>query len=183
MTILFHMEKDPCYFLSNFYPYKAKDPLFSLNIDGMTFSTTEHLYHYIKVQILNPSATTEYAEIIRNINTPSKAKYLGHQKTSIQYPWMKPLRESVLKYKDVIRYSDEEWITHRDTVMLDITIEKFRQNPHLYKMLQNTKPHALGENTKDYWGIYGGNALGRTLEKVRDMDISLYEPLTLKKYF
>lgn len=65
--------------LSNFYHHE-------MTIDGIKWPTVEHYYQASKY--CETKVNKEYAEIIRNINTPYKAFLLGGKRIQHRFPWL-----------------------------------------------------------------------------------------------
>jgi len=137
--ILFY-EKGQFFEFSNFY----KAPIV---IDGLEYNTVEHYFQSRKF-----SDNKEYSEIIRNVNTPGKAKVLGSQKTSFNYKWAQELKAIIKKYEAKL---DPNWDSIKDEVMLRALRAKFTQNSHCRELLLSTGDSYIVENSGSrdgYWG-------------------------------
>lgn len=158
-------EKGPYFEFSNFYPVKVK-------MGGLSYPTSEHAYQAAK--FLGPKATPrhrEYAEVIRLINTPGKAKILATQKCVGGYKWKTDLNPAIIEYSDLKLRSD--WEEVKNDVMRKIVRAKFSRNSKLRVLLLSTGNALIQENSpRDYyWGIgadgSGSNWLGLILMEVR----------------
>ena len=165
-AIKFHKPKEPYYEFSNFFAAKFE-------LDGKTWPTTENYFQAAKFD------NEEYKEIIRKVNTPAKAFYMGGQKIRTLYDkWMVDpvndrslVNDMITKYKHVKIRPD--WNVIRDKVMEKCLLAKFSQNESLKALLLSTKNAEIIENSpRDaYWGVgkdgKGGNMLGKSLMKIR----------------
>lgn len=165
--ILFHLNDDPCYFLSNFYPWVKFSTFRSLDIEfeNQKWPSSEHIYQALKFKG-ETKEEKEWREIIRKAPTPTISKYLGHQWTHERYGWQKKYADLVRKYRPLVRTIDNFESSLFDIMFIAVKA-KFA-SPELKKLLLDTYPEKLGENTKDKWGYFGDNWLGITLEKVRE---------------
>jgi DNA-directed RNA polymerase II subunit RPB2 len=113
-----------------------------------TWPTVEHYYQAMKFP-----ADPEWQEAIRQATTPARAKKMG---LSAEHP----LRG--------------DWDQVKERVMKAALLAKFRQNPALLAMLQQTGTRELVEAAPgdSYWGSgtrgKGLNRMGRLLMEVRD---------------
>jgi predicted NAD-dependent protein-ADP-ribosyltransferase YbiA (DUF1768 family) len=82
-------------FLSNFS--KLPKPII---YKFKSYSTSEHLYQAKKYLDQPESAAQEYAEQIRLLTTPFKAKILGNMWTFVTHHWQNETKKLVLKYKE-----------------------------------------------------------------------------------
>jgi predicted NAD-dependent protein-ADP-ribosyltransferase YbiA (DUF1768 family) len=89
---------------SNFW--KTKKPIIWKN---KYYPTSEHIFQAEKF-INEDTQSLEYAELIRNINTPNMAFILGSQKIKGGYPWRIKLNKIIKKYKDVKIKQDWEYV-------------------------------------------------------------------------
>lgn len=172
MTLLFSTDDHEYYFLSNFYPYPLKSstkkwkPL-PILYDGTTWPTSEHLYQALKFRN-ETDDEKQWREIIRTSNTPTIAKYLGHQFTIRRYSWQKKYFELVQHYQPLVRHAIN--LNNKEDkarIMLETCRAKFKSCPDLAAKLKATGDLALAENTTDDWGIGGANLLGKVLMQVR----------------
>lgn len=132
-------------FLSNFYNCK-------IWYDGILYHSSEAAFQAQKTLDINERK--KFSTL-----SPSQAKALGRK----------------IKLR-------EDWETIKDKTMENILIHKFRQHDDLRKKLVDTYPSPLIEGNTwgdKYWGLdiltgEGENHLGKILEKVRDMYISMY---------
>lgn len=115
-----------------------------IEYEGLLYPTVEHAYQAAK------SDSVAERMFIAKAETPGKAKKIGKMLT------LRP-----------------DWETVKDTVMLTLLTEKFKQ-PDLAQRLLNTGESLLveGNNWGDtYWGVCEGdglNRLGELLMVVRD---------------
>lgn len=124
-------------FLSNFYPA-------SVWFDWKEYPTVEHAYQAAK------TLNHEMREVIRNLSTPAKAKYVGRRE---------PLRP--------------DWEQMKLWLMEELVLMKF-EDPVLRSLLKATGDQELVEGNHwgdRFWGVcvgVGENHLGKILMKVRD---------------
>ena len=155
--------------LSNFYI--CDQPLV---FDGKPFATSEHLYHYLKYCYPGaPTASLEYAEYIRTINTPYKAKLLAKQSTPRRYEWQQALSDIIATYRRRGVSARGDWDSiKRDCMLLCLRI-KFQTDRQCRRVLLSTGNATLIEaSSRDYYwgeGIDGNglNMLGTLLVQVR----------------
>lgn len=173
-TILFYYHEQDNYVLSNFYPHIPGKKLKSLNIiyEGLSFPTSEHLYHALKFK-WETKAELEWLEHIRTSSTPGISKHLGHQFTTKRYKWQQDATALVNKYKNVVRTAgdikDNEF---RPDIMRISLQAKFDTNKEFREALISTYPHKLCEDTDTDWGHQKG-WLGTIMEEIRDKYIDL----------
>lgn len=112
---------------------------------GETYPTVEHAYQAAKFD----DHTTR--ELCRNAPTPGTAKRIGRT--------------------HVLRYS---WHAERETIMLNLVMQKFDRHPELKMLLAATKNAQLIEGNRwndRFWGECplgtGENKLGKILMQVR----------------
>lgn len=131
------------------------------DVDGVQYNCNEQYIMASKALIFKDSEA--YKKIMRE-SRPYNIKQLGRQ---------------------VKKFTDKEWLIHRDHILYSGLFAKFSQNDDLYKLLKNTKKRVLVE-ASPYDKIYGvglgednpkildesnwlgQNLLGYTLMKVRD---------------
>ncbi len=166
--LLFHTEKShpDTYFLSNFYPEKSGESAINVWYHGQSWPTSEHLYHALKFECLTET-DKQWREIIRTARTPYQAKYLGQQRTDVQYPWMQALREKVLQYKPYVKFAGDIKGPARLQWMMTAVQAKFWCNMDLAERLMATGVTWLAEDSTDDWGWRGQNYLGNILMAVR----------------
>ena len=131
--------KDGFDFLSNFYPAHVA-------LDNVRYDTVEHAFQAAK--------TLDKAQrrLIRNADTPGKAKRLGRKVT---------LRD--------------DWEAVKIEIMEDLVRQKFTRHPDLRKLLLDTGDAEIeeGNTWRDtFWGVSlrtgkGRNELGKILMRVR----------------
>ncbi len=113
---------------------------------GFKCQTNEHAFQLAK------SIIHEEQVLVAACTTPGRAKRAG-RKVSLRPDW-----------EDV-----------KDSVMMEVTILKFINNPVLRQQLLDTGDQRLVETNKwgdIYWGVSGGfgrNQLGKILMRVREM--------------
>jgi hypothetical protein len=141
-----------------------------ITIAGKQYLTVEHYYQSEKY-------SNAYSEIIRCASTPNKARVLARQEIRGGYAWRAELNEMIRLNQakgftlDTMKADWENGV--KDSVMYTGLQAKFRQHPHLAKMLLNTKDKIIVENSpRDwYWGCgkdgKGKNMLGIALMKLR----------------
>ncbi len=167
------------YFLSNFYPYPLEGTSkkwTKLKIEypegsGKYWPTSEHLYQALKFN-WNTPLEKEWRELIRKSNTPTIAKYLGHQSTHTRYGWQAKYRTFVNEYKDRITYRGKLDNPCFKLEIMHITLTAKFKIPELRKQLLETGNKELFEWSKDeFWGQKAGdtgqNNLGKLLMQVR----------------
>lgn len=169
--IQFHDAAKPWGQLSNFY--RLNDVLWYA---GRPFSTSEHLYQFMK--FFHPGATAdeiEYADIIRQADTPYKAKILASQRCSSRWKWMLPLNKIITEYKNRRVSPRPDWDAVRIPIMREILIMKFRVDTECREILWKTEHAPIAEHTTTdtFWADGGGNGrgqnmLGRLLVEVRE---------------
>jgi len=138
MDIRFYIANQPFGWMSNF-------ALYSVEMDGQIWSTSEHYYQAQK--------TTDFVlqEEIRQTPCPGDSKRLGAKL---------PIRP--------------DWNEVKDDVMRRVVKAKFEQHPDLKEMLLGTGDAVLIEHTENdrYWGDGGNgkgkNMLGKILMEVRE---------------
>jgi ribA/ribD-fused uncharacterized protein len=171
--IEFYDPKDKNYgYLSNFYGKRINDS-FKLVIDKKKWPSVEHYFQAQKFK--GDSVSEKYAELIREQDTPMKAKVLASQKTDKSfYPWENELIEQYVKpYLEKGVKLRDDWNEVREDVMKRAVLEKFKQNEDLRTKLLSTEDAELIEaSPKDsFWGIgknkKGQNKLGKILQEVR----------------
>lgn len=117
-----------------------------IDLGGYVYPTAEHAFQSMK------TLDVEWAARIRNAYSPGRAKAMGR---------MCPIRN--------------DWFYIRDSKMLMVVYEKFKQNFKERDLLLNTGSADIYEgNTWGdvYWGVVNGvgeNKLGKILMQVRSM--------------
>jgi ribA/ribD-fused uncharacterized protein len=173
--ILFYQSGQPYYEFSNFYSGSKSNPL-KLTIEGKKWLSTEQYFQAQKFK-----KYPEYYEIIRQADTPAKAKVLGTQSKKNRFAgrWKlsktdnRKLFDLIDEFEQKGVKIDPEWNEIRDKVMEKAIYEKFIQNEDLKDLLISTQDLPIKEAspTDFYWGIgrngQGENKLGQILEKVR----------------
>ncbi len=167
--IKFYAKKTSYYEFSNYYSPKG-----GIIIDGKSYPTSEHYFQSQKfIYPKAPETTLEYADIVASVNTPNKSRILALQKIGGGYKWRTALNPIIQQSLDDGVKIDKEWDDRRNNVMRRAVYAKFSQNPTLKKLLIDTFPAKIIEDSpRDYyWGIgnsdTGKNMLGRILEEVR----------------
>lgn len=139
MTIRFYSKSETHREFSNFAP-------FPVELDGLTWPSTEHYYQAQKF------SDADLREQIRKAAQPVIAKSLAD------------------KYKDRIR---ADWDAVKDDVMYRAVKAKFQTHRKLRQLLLDTGDEDIAEcaPTDYYWGVgkdgTGQNRLGRMLERIR----------------
>lgn len=145
----------------NFYPCKFKH-------DGKTYKTSEHLYQALKFKNETP-AEKEWQEIIRNANTPTIARYLGHQMTHQRWAWQKKYRDLVVQYKTKVRLIENMDSKRVDLMRITLNAKFTEPNNQAFRqLLKETGNKVIGENCRCFWGYYGENNLGKLLMEIRE---------------
>lgn len=141
VPIYFYRVGDPYGCFSNFAPYP-------IELDGKKWLTTEHYFQAQKFILTAP----EYAEKIRQANSPMKAATLGRSRKV-------PIRS--------------DWEEVKVAIMEKAVRRKFESYPELQHILLSTGDEEIIEKTNvdHFWGIgssgTGKNMLGRILMKLR----------------
>jgi len=161
----------PTEYPGNFFSNYSKHPII---YGGINYPTSEHLFQAMK--FMGPNATNddkEYAEIIRNQNTPNKAKRLAGQKgVGGGRPWQRELNAIVQKYKTRAKLRPD-WERIKDNLMYEIVKMKTQAHPEVKNELVKTGNKLIVENSQydSYWGIgsdgKGRNQLGKTWMRLR----------------
>jgi ribA/ribD-fused uncharacterized protein len=164
--------------------YDAKKPYFEFSnyamgypivVEGIVWPSTEHYYQARKfIYDGNSELDREYAELIRNQNTPNKARILANMDAGKQnFAWAKELRILIAKYKDRVR-KRYDWDDIKLEVMKEALRLKFSEkHPSLTKLLLDSNETMIIEDSpRDwYWGIgkdgKGQNWLGKLLMERR----------------
>lgn len=147
-VIMFKMSSEQYGCFSNFYKK-------IINVDGIKFKTSEHLYHYKKMKFLQQigdPVSDAFIQSIIDAKTPAEAKRLGH----INMP--------------SIKHWDDVKVEH----MMDVLREKFKY-PRFKEILLGTNDDIIVENSyyDTFWGCGsyrnpGLNMLGKCLMRLRD---------------
>ncbi|PPQ74773.1 hypothetical protein CVT24_003197 [Panaeolus cyanescens] len=131
--------------------------------EPITFPTAEHWMMFQKALLFNDVAVAREVLSITKINSPAMAevKALGRK---------------------VQNFDEAKWVAHRDRIVLEGNLHKFRQNEEMMKKLLDTGNKRLVEasprdriwgvgygeknalSQKDSWGL---NLLGKALEETR----------------
>ena len=162
----------PTEYPGNFFSNYSKHPII---YKGINYPTSEHLFQAMK--FMGPNATNEdkeYAEIIRNQNTPNKAKRLAGQRgVGGGRPWQRELNAIVQKYKNKARLRPD-WERIKDNLMYEIVKMKTQAHMGIKNELIKTGNKLIVENSPrdSYWGIgsdgKGRNQLGKTWMRIRN---------------
>jgi len=156
------------FFLSNFYP-------FTFTYDGKEWPSSEHLYQALKYEC-ETKEEHEWRELIRNASTPFISKYLGHQFNYVKHGWEIKYRNTVLLYKDKVRYAGDIHSKDFRLHIMYLTCKAKFSNEEMKKKLLATGNKRLAEVAKDSWGglpVYNEDGtiksgwLGGILEIVR----------------
>lgn len=167
--IRFYDSKSEYGVFSNFY--QLETPIY---YDNLPFSTSEHLYQYLKFGNDDRSETIRYRKLIQEASTPYTTKILGHQhcpKNKEMY-FRKYLPIIEQSKKDGIKMM-EGWDTIKVEVMkiiirMKFSIDKYKQ------ILLSTGDKTIVEHTHrdNFWGDGGNgtgkNHLGKILMEIRD---------------
>ncbi len=166
MTTTFYSHKEDNYFLSNFYPHGTSEKL-TILYNNEIWKTSEHIYQALKF-CNETEYEKEWRNIIRTSNTPTIAKYLGHQFTYTKYKWQHKYRDLVLYYKDKVRHAgDLNTSDFKTNIMVLACSSKYTSSEKLKNLLCETTG-ILGENSGGMWGIHGSNILGQILMLLRE---------------
>ena len=143
-------------YMSNFYPCTFVH-------DNIKFNCSEQFLMYVKAKTFEPDNSELHNKILAETN-PGKIKQFG---------------------REVGNYNEITWNSIRYSVMTQVLLCKFSQNPTLKAQLKSTGNKLLYEAspTDKIWGIglsianvakqtnklnYGTNLLGRALMEVRN---------------
>lgn len=163
--------------LTNFYKLKK-----GLHIGDEYFIDTEQYFQVMKFR--GPNATDrmiEYSNIIREADSPMKAKMLGSQKKNLRFgkKWKlnkktddRLVNDLIDEYRDV-RYR-LDWSIASIAVMLNGLYHKFTQYPELYDLLitipdntyfveHTTRDKIWGDGGDGGTGLKGQNRLGKLI--------------------
>jgi ribA/ribD-fused uncharacterized protein len=123
-------------------------------VDGITWKSSEHLYHYKKMkylQSIGENISDDFIQSIIDADTPKEAKRLGHTKVNNIDKW------------DKIKVSE----------MVKIQREKYKY-PRFKEILLSTNDAIIVESSyyDPFWGDggykqNGKNMMGRILMKIR----------------
>lgn len=180
----------PDYFeFSNFY-------LSEFIIDEFVYLSVEHYINCEKFNYFdgnnetcikpeNYSNTLKYYNLIKNCDSPMKARSLGTQKVNKlgenwlinkNMPELGKVNENIRLYKGLVSIRPD-WNDVKNNIMYYGLYEKFIQNPKLKKLLLETGDSEIIDDspTEPYWGIAGvgyvtrdNNFLGKLLCEVRE---------------
>jgi len=171
--ILFYSKSEDYFELSNYY-------CSPMTIDGITYQSNEH---YFQAQKFNyPEAdknTLEYFHLICQADSPQKTKDMGTQHINYRGShWyinkdkkeLGLMNNVIQQYKHLAKINPN-WDTVRMEVMRKGLTAKFTQNPQLLKLLLETGPRYLIEDSPrdSFWGAAknGQNHLGKLLVELR----------------
>ena len=154
--------------LSNYYCNKSSC-LFK--IGDLEFKSSEHCYQFHKFFYDGADKDTlEYAELIRNSQTPNDSKLLGHQ--TERSGFQARMNDNIKLYKDkAVRKSDFDDI--KIDIMKYVIYHKFDQSVECRNVLLSTGNSNLYEDSPYdlFWGIgkdkTGSNHLGKLLMELR----------------
>lgn len=170
-TVYFYDKTKPYYEFSNFYEHAP------FTVNGITWRTSEHFYQAMKYQ-----HNEIFMHMIRNCDTPGKVFALANQRKS-QFSSKWKVNKNIYGDLTVDQAIDEslklgfsirpDWNEIKDSVMLYVVREKFKQNMSLRNILVSTgNAHLVEDSPRDsYWGVGknrdGQNKLGLILMQVR----------------
>ena len=147
--VLFYLDNDPCYFLSNFYPWvqggRGWKPL-SIVYEDETYPTSEHVYQMLKYKHETPDELA-WRQLIRTASTPTIAKYLGHQYTHVKWGWQRKLKTVVETYKPLVRRIDD--FENSLPTIMEVAVRAKFEDEDLMLALLDTHPSVLGENSSE----------------------------------
>jgi ribA/ribD-fused uncharacterized protein len=154
--------------LSNYY--FTKSPCL-FKIGDLEFKSSEHCYQYYKFAYDGADKDTlEYAELIRNTQTPNDSKLLGHQ--DLRSGFQSRMNDNIKSYKDkAIRRADFDNV--KIDIMRYVIYHKFDQNVECRNILLSTENKNIYEDSQydSFWGIgkdkNGENHLGKLLMELR----------------
>lgn len=161
----FSKTSDEYGFFSNFFkPIKLK-------INGEIWDTSEAYFQAMKFRSdKDNTKSIEYSNIIKNCDSPMKAKMLGTQNPNNRFAknWKinkkndnRLVLDIINKYKDIkIR---KDWEEIKDIIMINVIVEKFLQNKEILLSLNINKKMFFVEKTKKdiYWGDGGDGGTGK----------------------
>lgn len=140
---------EPVYFYHSDQPWGelSNFSAHAVFVDGVIWPTTEHYYQAQKFKEMS------YKEKLRCCKTPMMAKSKAHSLSD--------------------EFGRSDWVSIRDSVMLNALRTKFSQHPDLAKKLLSSGERQLVELTEndEYWGDPGDgsgqNRLGHLLMQIR----------------
>jgi ribA/ribD-fused uncharacterized protein len=167
--------------LSNYYC--TKSPCL-FKIGDLEFKSSEHSYQFYKFHYDGANKDTlEYAELVRNSQTPNDSKLLGHQTERSGY--QSRMNDNIKLYKDkAVRRLDFDDV--KIDIMKYVIYHKFDQNVECRNILLSTGNKNIFENSQydSFWGIgpdkNGQNHLGKLLVELRTQLKDKY-PINLDK--
>ena len=150
-------------------------------IDGTKWLNVEHYFQAQKFNIDNEKYQ-EYYNIMKNVDSPKKAKMLGSQKKDMRFgkKWkINKINDHRLVNDVIDKYNDlkmrEDWNDIKIMVMFKALYNKFKQNKNLHNILINEikdNDYLVEHTTRDkIWGDggdkgtdeKGSNLLGKLL--------------------
>jgi predicted NAD-dependent protein-ADP-ribosyltransferase YbiA (DUF1768 family) len=170
MAILFYRAEDAYGCFSNF----SRHPV---TIYGRTWKTSEHAFQAMKFH-----HSPEHVESVANALTAGQAAKLGRNRSyPMRSDWdqppvwedrfKKPQPDDKLDRRVIL--TEDLFARVKDVVMYEVCKAKFEQHEDIRRVLLETHPYALIEDTTDdaYWGWgaskIGQNKLGRLLMLIR----------------
>jgi GTP cyclohydrolase II len=134
--------------------------LATIKVDGVKWASSEHYYQAQKFSDL------QLQDLIRQAPTPDKAFSLS---------------------REYAQYVKSDWMAVRDSVMRDVVLKKFSQNPfYAYQLVATGEQVLIEHSHKDtYWGDGGDgcgrNELGKILMDVRT-NLAMQTPYDLVSF-
>lgn len=164
--IKFYDKNKSFYEFSNYYPLP-------IIVNGIEYSSSEVYFQSMK---FNTPETQEYSNLIVQCDSPQKSKDMGGQRVNNRgeswlinknKPHLGKVNDAIRKFKHLKLRSD--WNEIKDDIMIEAVYYKFKQNPTLKKLLINTYPKLIKEDSPidNYWGGTH-NKLGKILVEVRE---------------
>lgn len=163
--IHFYRPKDDYGWANNFYPTN------NLYINGERWRSSEQYFQAMKFRGKHAtSRDIEYSDIIRETDTPGKAKLLGTQKTNTRFgkKWKINKKTDERLVNDIVtEYSDlklrSDWHKKRVNIMIDVLLYKFMDKTLAKKLKAIPDNALLVEHTvrDKFWADGGDGGTGK----------------------
>jgi ribA/ribD-fused uncharacterized protein len=168
--VSFFSEKEKFGELSNFFHMKN-----GFMHKGNIYSTSEHAYQCQKY-IHDKSSPDDlaFAEEIRQIDTPYKAKLLANKEKAQRFAWQRSLWAKIEFFDSRNVKCRADWDQVKVQIMEEVLRSKFDQDKMCRAVLISTSGSGIAESSPyDYfWGTgkagTGKNVLGQLLVRVRE---------------